>query len=114
MLEVRRKVTEDRLRLGKFQMVRQGGSFVEVWSDGYAFDDLKRYANIVLLCARPTCTCSFSVSMIQIRYCHYSQNLVSRQLSGKITNCRVPFHYKHLKLFMQPFLNHFQEHLFLF
>ena len=42
MLEVRRKVTEDRLRLGKFQMVRQGGSFVEVWSDGYAFDDLKR------------------------------------------------------------------------
>ena len=76
MLEVRRKVTEDRLRLGKFQMVRQGGSFVEVWSDGYAFDDLKRQANIIFLCARPTCTYSSSVSMIQMSYCHYSQNLV--------------------------------------
>lgn len=41
MLDVRRKVTEDRLRLGNFQIVRQGATFVEVWSNGFAFDELK-------------------------------------------------------------------------
>ena len=35
---------------------------------------------IILLCARPTCTCSSSISMIQISYCHYSQNLVKSLL----------------------------------
>lgn len=38
----RQKSMENRLRLGQFQTQRQGASFVENWTDGYAFTDIIR------------------------------------------------------------------------
>ncbi|ESO08237.1 hypothetical protein HELRODRAFT_75686, partial [Helobdella robusta] len=37
---MRQKCMENRLRLGQFVTQRQGVSFVEIWVDGYAFNDL--------------------------------------------------------------------------
>lgn len=39
-VNVRQKSVENRLRLGHFQTVRQGATFVENWVDGYAFQEL--------------------------------------------------------------------------
>lgn len=41
-VNVRQKSVENRLRLGHFQTVRQGATFVENWVDGYAFRDLMK------------------------------------------------------------------------
>ena len=38
----RQKCMENRLRLGQFVTQRQGATFVENWSDGYAFTDLMK------------------------------------------------------------------------
>ena len=40
--EVRKKVMENRLRLGQFVTQRQGITFVEQWIDGYEFSDKQR------------------------------------------------------------------------
>jgi len=39
-VSIRQKNVENRLRLGHFQTVRQGATFVENWVDGYAFQEL--------------------------------------------------------------------------
>ena len=42
----REKSMQDRLRLGHFTTVRHGASFTEQWTDGYAFQNLVKYASL--------------------------------------------------------------------
>lgn len=48
-MNLRQKNVENRLRLGHFQTVRQGATFVENWVDGYAFQELMKYVLCVFL-----------------------------------------------------------------
>lgn len=42
--EARQKCMQNRLRLGQFVTQRVGATFQENWTDGYAFQELARYA----------------------------------------------------------------------
>lgn len=47
--EARQRCMQNRLRLGQFVTQRVGATFQENWTDGYAFQELSRYALIVIL-----------------------------------------------------------------
>ncbi|KAF6017306.1 TLK2 [Bugula neritina] len=48
-VSIRQKNVENRLRLGHFQTVRQGATFVENWVDGYAFQELLKRQEVINL-----------------------------------------------------------------
>lgn len=45
--EARQKCMQNRLRLGQFVTQRVGATFQENWTDGYAFQELARFVNLL-------------------------------------------------------------------